>query len=513
MHRLIESLEPRTFLTAVSIRGTQFYIDGKITHPGSLMQGQLPNIRAANAIMDDANPATVGFWKYPDTGRWDPERNVREFIANLPAWKAKGVLAVDINLQGGWPKFGFAYDNQPLDNTAIASDGSLKPAYMDRLDRAIRALDQNGMICILGLFYYGQDHRLAGEAAIRSAVNNTVDWILAKGFKNVIVELVNEATQFYDHPILKPPRVVELMTQAKQRSGGKLLVTTSLGGGFVPDASIVAASDLVLLHGNGQPNERLVPMINAARALAPNKPIVFNEDTDRPTRLNLIVRGGASFGYYDLGGNDYSTGMQAPPINYGVNSSPAKKAFFDALAALAKPTVTQPPPTPPPPTPPPAPAGPPVTRLMLIDANGKKVLGELTDGMVVDLAALGTNKISVQARTGLPAAKSVRFGLDAKANYRTENISPFALGGDQNGRYFPVPLSAGSHTVTATAYTGSNATGVAGAKKTVRFTLRQASTALSARPPASVGGAVVNPHGPTSPFGNTRIGADVLALV
>lgn len=491
----IEPLELRTFLTAVSVVGRDFYIDGRITHPGSLMQGQLPNIRAANAIMDDANPATVGLWKYPDTGRWDPERNVREFIANLPAWKAKGALAVDINLQGGWPKLGFAYDNQPLDNTAIAADGSLKPAYMDRLERAIRALDANGMVCILGLFYYGQDHRLTGEAAIKRAVNETVDWILAKGFKNVIVELVNEATQFYQHPILKPPRVVELMTQAKQRSGGRLLVTTSLGGGFVPDASIVAASDLVLLHGNGQPNERLLPMITAARALAPNKPIVFNEDTDRPTRLNIIVRGGASFGYYDLGGNDYSTGMQAPPINYRVNSSPAKTAFFDALAALAKPTTTPPPAVP---------AGPPVTRLMLIDANGKRVLGELTDGMRVDLAALGTNKISVQARTGLPMAQSVRFGLDGKSNYRTENISPFALGGDFAGRYFPVPLAAGAHTVSATAYTGSNATGAAGAKKTVRFTLVQASTPLAARPGAVAGAGLPNP------FGTTRVTDGIL---
>ena len=468
MSRLFETLEPRTFLTAVSVVGTKFYFDGRITLPGTRMEGMLPNIRAANAIMDDANPQTAWRWKYPDTGRWDPERNVREFIANLPSWRAKGALAVDINLQGGWPTIHFGYDNQPIDNTAIAPDGSLKPAYLDRLDRAIRALDQNGMACILGVFYYGQDHRLNDEAAIKRAVNNTVDWILQKGFKNVILELVNEATQFYQHPILKPPRVVELMTQARQRSAGKLLVTTSLGGGFVPDQAIVDASDIVLLHGNGQPNERLAPMVQTARSRAPNKPIVFNEDTDRPTRLNIIVNAGASFGYYDLGGNDYVNGMQAAPINYSINSSANKKAFFDALSALAKPLVSQPP------------VGPPITRLVLIDARRNRVISNLTQNMVIDQRLLGT-EFSIQAKTGLPAAGSVRFGLDGKTNYRTENIPPFALGGDSAGDYATVPLALGAHTVRATAYTGSNATGTAGPVYTISFSIIR-STAPTARP-------------------------------
>jgi hypothetical protein len=474
MMSFFEALEPRRHLTTVSVSGTKFFIDGRITLPGSKMQGMLPNIRAANAIADDENPETRVRWKYPDTGQWDPERNLREFIANLPSWKAKGALAVDINLQGGWPTIHFPYDDQPLINTAITPDGSLKEAYMNRLERAVRALDQNGMVCILGVFYYGQDHRLTGEAAIKRAVDNTVDWIKSKGFNNVILELVNEATQFYQYPILKPPRVVELMTQAKTRSGGSLLVTTSLGGGHVPSQDIVNASDIVLLHGNGQPNERLAPMVQRARALAPNKPIVFNEDTDRPSRLNIVVNAGASFGYYDLGGNDYVNGLQALPVNYAINASANKRAFFDALAALAKSGTT---PTPPPPPP----QGPPITRFMLIDANGKRVIGELKDNMTIDLSKIGTSKLSVQARTDLPVAKSVRFGLDGNSNYRTENSSPWALGGDANGKYHPVKFSAGKHTLFATAYTGTNATGIAGAKKTVRFTLVQTSVA---RPPA-----------------------------
>jgi hypothetical protein len=45
------------------------------------------------------------FWDYPD-GPWDPERNVREFLAALPAWRRCGLLAVTVNLQGGGPPDG-----------------------------------------------------------------------------------------------------------------------------------------------------------------------------------------------------------------------------------------------------------------------------------------------------------------------------------------------------------------------------------------------------------------------
>ncbi len=42
------------------------------------------------AIFDDLNPDTRLRWVYPDTGEWDPERNVREFVAMLPE---KGIRA------------------------------------------------------------------------------------------------------------------------------------------------------------------------------------------------------------------------------------------------------------------------------------------------------------------------------------------------------------------------------------------------------------------------------------
>ena len=95
--------------TRVSIVGDQFFINGRPTYPGRTWQnhrieGLLFNTRMVQGIYDDLNPATVGRWAYPDTGKWNAERNTHEFIAAMPQWKAHGVLAFTLNLQGGSPQ-------------------------------------------------------------------------------------------------------------------------------------------------------------------------------------------------------------------------------------------------------------------------------------------------------------------------------------------------------------------------------------------------------------------------
>ena len=95
--------------TEVSIRGDQFLIDGKPTYAGRSykgmkIEGLLMNVRAVQATFDDLNPETRSRWVYPDTGKWDPERNVKEFLAALPEWRRHGLLAFTVNLQGGSPE-------------------------------------------------------------------------------------------------------------------------------------------------------------------------------------------------------------------------------------------------------------------------------------------------------------------------------------------------------------------------------------------------------------------------
>src|SRR5215510_15383249 len=94
--------------TEVSIRGDAFFINGRPTYAGrsyngKRVEGLLMNVRVVQGIFDDLNPETATRWVYPDTKKWDPERNTNEFVAAMSEWKRHGVLAFTINLQGGSP--------------------------------------------------------------------------------------------------------------------------------------------------------------------------------------------------------------------------------------------------------------------------------------------------------------------------------------------------------------------------------------------------------------------------
>ena len=115
--------------TEVSIDRDAFRINGELTYPhvtwrGHKIEGLLLNARMVQGIFDDRNPQTVSHWNYPDTGKWDAERNTREFLAAMPEWRRHGLLAFTINLQGGSPE-GYSKD-QPWHNSAIEADGSLR---------------------------------------------------------------------------------------------------------------------------------------------------------------------------------------------------------------------------------------------------------------------------------------------------------------------------------------------------------------------------------------------------
>ncbi|MFO0910447.1 MAG: hypothetical protein U0794_19235 [Isosphaeraceae bacterium] len=195
--------------TTVEIRGDAFLINGRPTYEGKSWQGRsieglLFNARFVQATFDDRNPATRGLWAYPDTGQWDPERNTREFLAALPSYRRHGLLGFTINLQGGSPQ-GYSKGRQPWHNSAIEPDGSLDAATMSRFERILDRADELGMVAILGIFYFGQDERLKDESAVVRAVDNAVDWVLDRGYRNVLIEVDNECNVRYDHAILFRP--------------------------------------------------------------------------------------------------------------------------------------------------------------------------------------------------------------------------------------------------------------------------------------------------------------------
>jgi hypothetical protein len=320
--------------TVLEILGENFLINGVLTYStdkesDSDIHGLLFNVRAANAIFDDRDGSLPEGWlddpgdradnNYAGFGAWDPAQNTSRFINQLPLWRRKGVLAVSVNFQGGCScsRNGedgavTAGDYQTPDNNPFGANGDvIDPDYLDRMARIIDTLNDNGMIAIIGIFYFGQDQRISAEndsEAVKKAVDHVVDWILANDWRNVIIEINNEANHGYQHDILQPVRVAELMLRVKQRGqrpdGSRIFVSSSLGGGLIPSSpEWLSEADVFLLHGNGQSPADIWQMIQNLRSdplwLADPRPIVFNEDGVSLENLDAAAVSHASWGFYD----------------------------------------------------------------------------------------------------------------------------------------------------------------------------------------------------------------------
>ncbi|MEN2284252.1 hypothetical protein AAGF08_19060 [Algoriphagus sp. SE2] len=301
------------------------------------------NSRMVQGVFDDLNPETIKNWEYPNTKKWDPDRNTNEFVEQMKVWKSYGLLSFTVNLQGGSP-FGYS-QSQPWINSAFTETGELRDEYFSRLEKILDRADELEMAPIVGLFYFGQDERLADEKAVINAVENAIDWILDKGYTNVLIEVNNECNVRYDHEILQPERVHELieLVKSKNRNGQRLLVSTSYGGGTVPKENVVRAADFILLHGNGvkDPNKISV-QVEATRSVPgySNQPIVYNEDDhfnfeQELNNFTAATAAYASWGFFDYRMKDegFEQGYQSVPVDWGINSE-RKKGFFNLLKEI-----------------------------------------------------------------------------------------------------------------------------------------------------------------------------------
>lgn len=337
--------------TSVSIVGEDFHINGRPTYAGRMwnghrVEGLLLNSRMVQAAFDDLNPETAQRWAYADTGKWDAERNVREFIAAMPEWKRHGLLAFTVNFQGGSPE-GYS-SKQPWETGAFTAEGALRPEFAERMRRVLDAADGRGMVVVVGFFYFGQSPRFSGNEAVVRATDEATRWLLAGGWRNVLVEINNESNPNYRPLILRPDRAAELIERvrhAKAGDGHTLLVGTSFGGCVVPATNVMAVSDFALIHGNGATRpEQITGLIHQTRALPSFKPmpILINEDDhenfNQPTNnFSVAISEHVSWGWFDYRrtGEGMDEGYQSPPVNWGIRSG-RKRAFFKACEEITR---------------------------------------------------------------------------------------------------------------------------------------------------------------------------------
>jgi hypothetical protein len=209
------------------------------------------------------------------------------------------------------------------------------------------------MAPIVGFFYFGQSQRLMDEQGVIRATENATDWLLEKGYTQVLVEVANEVDlPHYSHEIIRAPRCHELIEVVKTRSAGKvhspagrLLVSTSMRGGTIPPDNITAASDFLLLHGNHvSETARIRQMVDQCRQLPSyrGQPILFNEDDHfdfdaEDNNMLAAISRYASWGYFDyrMSGEGYHEGFQSVPVDWTISSS-RKQGFFELLTRVTE---------------------------------------------------------------------------------------------------------------------------------------------------------------------------------
>jgi hypothetical protein len=320
--------------TRLDITGDKFLINGKLTYSeiensSSNAHGLLMNARLIQGIFDDAaEPA-----RFARFGReqWDAERNTDDLIAALPQWYQYGLRAFTVGCQGGGPCF--TIPNSTIDNNPFGEDGtSFAPKHAARLDRLINAADRIGMTVIVSYLYQGQSTRLRDGRSIRNAVTTASRFLRDGGYTNVIVEVANEQNGHGNAMISTPEGMAALIDLARAESGGLPVGCSGTGGVIARD--IIEASDVVLIHGNGQTRQFYRNLVDRARGYGPGKPLVCNEDSQALGNLQVAFDTQSSWGYYN------NITKQEPPIDYGI--TPGEDAFFAHRMAMGIGISTQP---------------------------------------------------------------------------------------------------------------------------------------------------------------------------
>jgi hypothetical protein len=158
---------------------------------------------------------------------------------DLDLYRSHGVLMVDVCADG-----------------AFRPDGSLDPERLERLERLLRAADERGMM--VNLIYFRAEDNFQSTAAIDQAASHLTGWLIAKDFRNVLVDVANE----YDLPGGQwrfqgyiPQNIIPLIDEVRERyghAGYTAPVSASSDGRMLYPKSLEGQVDMVLLHGNGR---------------------------------------------------------------------------------------------------------------------------------------------------------------------------------------------------------------------------------------------------------------------
>ena len=314
----------------LTINGTKISLDNVLLNNGTIAEGLLINSRMVQGISDGFSK-----WPYPDTKKWDANRNVAEFISNMQNWKNKGLNSFTIGMQGGGPTS--KTSGQTHKNSAFEPDGNLKMDYMNRLNLILKESNRLNMVVIISLFYRSQVNIFKSYDNVLTATLNTIHWLQNNNYTNIIIEPANECefAEFKKVGLGCDQHIVDLIKlfQIYKFPAGN----SYKGSGHVPSDKIISNSEVIFLHGNSMSTEaeykKQLDSVKKSKYYK-NQPIIYNEAGTK-LFLEWAIKNGVGWGYYDQGKNNYIDGYQSPPINWSINTK-TKLAFFDEIQKIIK---------------------------------------------------------------------------------------------------------------------------------------------------------------------------------
>ncbi|NJK62893.1 MAG: hypothetical protein HC921_09650 [Synechococcaceae cyanobacterium SM2_3_1] len=157
-----------------------------------------------------------------------------------------------------------------------------------------------------------------------------------------------------------------------------------------------------------------------------------------------------------------------------------------------------------------------ITGIQLINADTDQPIqgyAPLLDGAVISLAFLPTRNLNILVET-TSEVESVRFALNDQANYRTENVAPYAIGGDKDSDYYAWTPPTGEVVLTIRAYSQDSGQGTELGTTTLRLNVSDSplSTPTPTPEPTATPTPLPTPTAPPTPTAGFQPGIDLISL-
>jgi hypothetical protein len=236
---------------------------------------------------------------------------------------------------------------------------------MDRLERLLTAADKRNMVVCLIYFDPGQDQVFASDEAIVAAARNMTDWLIAKDFRNVVIDIANEWDlnngDDWEHGRFIPENIAGLVNEVRERfhdAAFTLPIGASTSGVMTYPASLAQWCDVVLIHGDGRTPQEKIARIQPLKETP--RPVWMVEDDNglKTTQDNLsreeasldaVFQATAGWGYMPWSqAEQYPFEYLPGPTSEFSDATPAKErdgAYFRAVLEYVARLVLKKPPS------------------------------------------------------------------------------------------------------------------------------------------------------------------------